>query len=168
MSRVPVLLALLAALAGTLLWPAGAAERGLVPDFLLLLVLAAGLQGRGHTGVLTGIAAGLLAAPLTLEPFGLDAAVLGLAGLAAARVRGWLRGDHPGVQSALAAAAVLLPGILRLLRMAVGPGEARVGSLLLPLLLAAVATAAAAPVVIPAVGLLGLFREPARRRPALV
>ena len=143
----PVLL-LLFSLAGLLCWPAGPTDIGLRPDFLLLYAVGAGLFGGEEAGLAAGVAAGLLAAPLSLEPFGLDAAILGASGLAAAKAGIYLRGEHPGVQGAVSGLLALAAGSLRLLLMEIS--GAGVGSLgLMPAVLAgAAATAAAAPVAL--------------------
>lgn len=161
-------LALLGSLAALLLWPEGPGDRGLRPDFLLLFALGAGLFGREGAGLVAGAVAGLLAAPFSLEPFGLDAALLATAGLAAGRVRVYLAAGHPGVQGALAAVAALLAGLVRLLLLeASGAPVASLG--LLPALLAGVAaTAAAAPVVLFLLDALHVFRVPEAGRPLLV
>ncbi len=151
--------ALLAALAGTLLWPAGWADRGLRPDFLLVFAVGAGLLGGARAGCVAGVAAGLLAAPLTLDPFGLDAALLGLSGIAAAKAGSCLRAGHPAVTSGLAAACALLCGLLRLCLIAIsGDGGFSLG-MLACVFLGAAATAAAAPFVIFLLDALDLFRE---------
>lgn len=159
MSLAKAATALLAAIAGTLLWPEGWTDRGFRPDFPLLLAVGAGLFGGARAGCLAGMAAGLLAAPLTLDPFGLDAALLGIAGVGAARAAVYLSGGHPGVQSAVAALAALAAGLLRLaILVATGSGFGALGTL--PAVLAGVAaTAAAAPVALFLLDVLGVFRE---------
>jgi len=157
---VAALLAL--ALAGSLLWPARWEERGLRPDFLLLAVLAAGLHGTALEGAAAGVAAGLLVAPLTAEPFGMDAALFGACGYAAGRARVYFRSDHPGVQGGLAAAAVLAVGTARLLRLEAGGADPASLALLRWLAASALATALAAP---PAILLLRAARLLQARRP---
>ena len=164
MKAFGVAFALLLAVAGTAVWPAGLAARGWVPDLLLLVTVAAGLQGRGRTGFLVGVLAGLLAGPLSLEPFGWDAALLGSAGLVTASLRTYLRGDHPGVQAVLAGGLALALGGLRVLRLEMTEGEiALLG--LVPLVFAgALATAALAPALVSGLDGLGAFRAPGERR----
>ena len=140
--------ALLLAMAGTLRWPAGLSDTGFRPDFLLLFAVGAGLFGRETAGFAAGVVAGLLAAPLSLDPFGLDAALLGLSGLAAAKVGIYLTAEHPGVQGALAGLLCLAAGLLRLLLLEVSGGNPASLSLLPAVLAGAAATAAAAPVVL--------------------
>lgn len=168
MIRPKPILALAAALAASLAWPAGLGERGLRPDFLMIFALGAGLFGREPAGRVAGVAAGLLAAPLTLEPFGLDAALLGAAGLAAGKVRVFFTAGHPGVQGVLAGVFFLLASLARLLLLELSGAAA--GSLgMLPAVLAGtVATATAAPVGLFLLDALSVFRAPERGRPVLV
>jgi rod shape-determining protein MreD len=153
-----VLLALLAAL----LWPEGWTDAGWRPEFLLLATLAAGLLGKGDEGAWTGIAAGLAVAPLTLEPFGWDAALLGALGLAVSRTRPSLRADRAGVRATVAGTAALLLGLLRVLRLGAAGAGGPVAPLLATVLAGAAATAVAAPTVLFLLDAAGLFRS---RRP---
>ena len=141
-------LCLLLALAALLAWPAAATDLGVRPDFLLLYAVGAGLFGREGAGLAAGVAAGLLAAPLSLDPFGLDAALLGASGIVAAKAGVYLRGEHPGVQGALAGLLALAAGVLRLLLLEVSGTHAASLSLLPAILAGAAATAAAAPVAL--------------------
>ena len=159
MTAWKAVLALLLALAGTLRWPAGAAEAGFQPDFLLLFAVGAGLFGREAVGFGAGVVAGLLAAPLTLDPFGLDAAVLGVAGLAAAKAGIYLTAEHPGVQGALAGLLALGTGVLRLVLLEVSGANPASFSLLPAVLAAAAATAAAAPVLLFLLDAFSVFRS---------
>ncbi len=168
MTRVKAAAALLGSLAASLAWPGGLAERGLRPDFLLLFSLGAGLLGGARAGFAGGVLAGILAAPLTLEPFGLDAALLGACGLLSGELRHFFSAVHPGVQGTLAGLLFLGTSLLRLLLLEVsGAPVASLG--LLPAVLAGTAaTAAAAPVVLLLLDALSVFRTPERGRPVLV
>ncbi len=160
---------LVLALAGTLLWPGSLAETGLVPDFLLLAVLGAGLFGTAEAAVAAGVAAGLLGGIASLEPFGLQAALLGGTAMLAGRLRFYFRAEHPAVQGILAGAAALALGGIRLGRLATVAGSPVLGSW--PSILAgALATAVAAPVVLFLVDAMRVFRGPrtAGGRPRLV
>jgi cell shape-determining protein MreD len=162
-------LALVLALAGVLLWPGALADLGLVPDFLLLAALGAGLFGKPEAAVAAGIAAGLLGGAASLEPFGLEAALLGAAALLANRLRFYFQADHPAVQGVLAGSTALLIGGIRLALLVAAAGPAALGAL--PAVLAgAAATAVAAPVVLFVVEALRLFRGPRapEGRPQLV
>ena len=160
----------LLALAGAFAWPRGPADLGFRPDFLLLAALGAGLFGPGDTGAWTGIAAGLLAGPGTLEPFGFDAALLGAAGMLATKVRYWFRADHAAVQGVMAGATALLLGLLRLARLEASGGSPDVLGTLPAVLAGAAATAAAAPLVLFVLDALRVFRGPRKPegRPRLV
>lgn len=147
----------LAILAGAL-WPVEAAERGLRPDFLLLVALGAGILGEGDAGPWTGIASGLAVSPLTLEPFGWDAALLGAAGIAAARARLSLRSDRAAVRAGVAGALALLLGLARVARLGAGGGEGGAAGLLPAVLAGAAATAAAAPPVLSLLDAAVVFR----------
>jgi cell shape-determining protein MreD len=149
--------ALLAALAGVLLWPRALADLGLVPDFLLIAALGAGLFGKPDAAVAAGIAAGLLGGATSLEPFGLEAALLGGAALLANRVRFYFQADHPAVQGVLAGGAAILVGCLRIALLAASTGPAALRGL--PgVVVGAAATAAAAPVALFFVDALRIFR----------
>jgi rod shape-determining protein MreD len=163
------LLALLLALAGTLLWPGPWADRGFVPDFLLLAALGAGLFATVEAAVAAGVAAGLLVGLASLEPFGLDAALLAAVALFAGRVRAYFAATHPAVQALLALGSCSLLSLLRILRMAAA-GAPPAASDLLPLMAGAVATALAAPVVLFVIEALRIFRgpRPPEGRPQLV
>jgi cell shape-determining protein MreD len=156
--RVAVLVALALAAAGR--GPSAAVERGLLPDPFLLLALGAGLFGSAGTAVGAGVAAGLAGGLLSVEPWGLDGALLGAVALAAHRIRPFFRADHPGVQGVLAFLAVLLLGGVRLALLAL-PGTVAAAAGSLPAVLAsALATAAAAPVLLFVLDGIGAFRGP--------
>jgi rod shape-determining protein MreD len=145
------------------------ADAGLVPDFLLLAVLGAGLFGTAEAAVAAGVGAGLLAGVASLEPFGLDAALLGATALLAGKLRYYFRAEHPAVQGVLAGSAALALGGIRLARLAAVAGPGALGSW--PAVLAgALATAVAAPVVLFLLDALHVFRgpRPAGGRPQLV
>ena len=137
------------------------ADLGLTPDFLLLMAVGAGLFGTAEAAVAAGIAAGLLGGLATLEPFGLDAALLAAVALLAGQVREYFHASHPTVQAVLSLAAALLAGLVRLLVLAVSGGPPVPGDLV-PLAAAALATAVAAPVVLFVVDALRIFRGPRR------
>jgi cell shape-determining protein MreD len=166
--RVAILVAL--ALVATGRGPEAAAERGLLPDLFLLLALGAGLFGSAATAVGTGVAAGLAGGLLSVEPWGLDAALLGAVALGAHRIRPYFRADHPAVQGVLAFLAVVLLGGIRLALLAL-PGTVAAAAASLPAVLAsALATAAAAPVLLFVLDGVGAFRGPRAPggRPSLV
>lgn len=165
MIALRILLVLAAALAAGLAWPGSLTELGFRPDLLLVAAVAGGILGEKETGAWTGILGGLLAAPLTLEPFGFDAAVLGAAGLAAARLGTLVRADRAAAQAVLAGVLSLLVGISRVVRLeATADGTSSLG--LLPVVLAGAAcTAAAAPAGIFVLDGLGVFRTRRRADP---
>jgi len=152
-------LALLAALAGTLLWPGPWADAGLVPDFLLLAAVGAGLFGSAEAAVAAGIAAGLLGGLCTVEPFGLGASMLAAVALLAGRVREYVSATHPAVQGLYAGLSAAALGTGRLLLLSAS-GSPAAASDLLPVAASAAATAAAAPVVLFVVDALRIFRGP--------
>jgi len=166
-SALRVALLVAAALAATLAWPAGLSDLGLRPDWLLLAAVAAGVLGQGAAGAWTGIAGGLAAAPLTLEPFGFDAALLGAAGAAAARLASIVRADRAAAQAALAGSLALAASLVRCLRLEAAAEGASFAGMLPAVLAGAAATAAAAPAVLFVLDGLRLFRtrpdEPWRR-----
>jgi len=153
------ILALAAALVGTLLWPERFADAGFAPDFLLLMAVGAGLFGSSEAAVAAAIAAGLLGGLATLEPFGLEAALLVGVALLAGRVREYFSASHPTVQALLAGGAAAALGGVRLLLLAASSGFPVAGDLL-PVLAGAAATAGAAPVVLFVVDALRVFRGP--------
>ena len=159
MALLRSVLALAAALAGTMLWPAGWADAGFTPDFLLLAALGAGLFGAPEAAVAVGIAAGLLGGLATLTPFGLDAALLAGVALVAVRVREYVSASHAGIQALAAFLAAGILGTVRLLVLAAS-GAPPTFSDLVPLAASAVATAAAAPAVLLVVDALRVFRGP--------
>jgi rod shape-determining protein MreD len=155
--RVALLVA--AALAATISWPAGLSDAGFRPDWLLLAALAAGVLGDGAAGAWTGIAGGLAAAPLTLEPFGFDAAVLGAVGGAAGYLGAFVRADRPLAQAILAFSLALLAALARCVRLEAAAEGASFSGMLPAALAGALATAVAAPAVLFVLDGVRLFRQ---------
>ena len=169
MTLLRALLVLFLAAAGSLLWPAGPGDVGLRPDLLLLAALSAGLHGAKGAGVAAGVVAGLLGGLFTLEPYGLDAALLGACGLVGSKVRIYVRAGHPGVQAALAGTLALLVGACLLARLGAGSGEIDLPAMLPALVAGAAATAAAAPILLFVLDAVAAFRgpRPPEGRPSL-
>jgi rod shape-determining protein MreD len=163
-----VALVLAAAVAGGLAWPGALADRGFRPDFLLVAAVAGGVLGPRAAGAWTGIAGGLAAAPLTAEPFGFDAALLGAAGMAAEGLRGAVRADRATAQAVLAGVLALLVGVARVLRLEASGGGVPSLALLPAVLAGAIATAVAAPAAIFLLDGLRAFRVRERPGPAPV
>jgi cell shape-determining protein MreD len=149
-----------AALAATIAWPARLSDLGLRPDWLLLVALAAGVLGDGAAGAWTGIAGGLAAAPLTLEPFGFDAALLGMAGGAAGRLGALVRADRAIPQMILAGSLALLVAVARCVRLEAAAEGASFAGMLPAAFAGALGTAAAAPAVLFVLDGSRLFRKP--------
>jgi len=166
--RLPILIAVAAAILGDLLWPMGWTERGLRPDFVLLVVIAAGFLGRRQSGFQVGVVAGFLLAPLTMEPFGLDAALLGACGIVADHLSVYVRTTHTAVQTTVAALLSLVLGLLVLLRIELAAADAETLSLLGPVVLGAACTGLAAPIVLAVMDALSVFGPRGERRMSLV
>ncbi|MHC4922936.1 MAG: rod shape-determining protein MreD [Planctomycetota bacterium] len=145
--RVRIMVAVAMAVLAGVLWPSGWTERGLRPDFALLVVVAAGFLGRAQAGFQAGLLAGFLVAPLTLEPFGLDAALLGASGILAGQLRAYVKGDHAAVQTTVCALMSLALGVLALVRLELTSAEVHSLPLLGSVVLSAATTGLLAPPV---------------------
>ena len=138
------------------------------PDFVLLVVLGSGLLGKGHDGFHAGLLGGFLVAPLTADPFGLDAALLGACGLLAGGLRNYVRAENGAVRTTTAALFSFAFAVLALGRIELAAPTTRTLPLLIPAILAAAATGLAAPAVL---AVMEALRIPCRRaegRPVLV
>ena len=159
--RLSLLFLLLAT--ASLRLPAGT---GLAPFWLFLPVLLFGLRSTPGQAALLGWSFGLAADLLSLEPFGLQAAVFAVAGSLLARLRGHLFSDHAVTQGIIAFAFTLLVLLTLLLRLEFAePSFALIGRIPRMLLLAAV-TGALLPAAMLLDGWIGItrgFREGERR-----
>lgn len=152
------LLVLAAAALVPLLAPAAWLRAGAFPDVALLVVVYVALEAGPAPAAWCGAGLGLLGCPWTAEPLCLQAFLLGTAGFLAGAIRQALFRDEALVQLALVASLTLAVRLVSAL-LAGGPGDAL--ATVPAALLAALATALAAP---PVFGLLGALRLFRRRR----
>ncbi len=147
--------ALLCAVA-PLLAPQAWAQHGLFPDFAALAVLHLAIAGSPERAAYLGVAVGLLRAPFTAEPLGLDAALYGALGWSCAHVSRAVFQDRLSVKmiaAGLGAASVRgASAAIALLTSPRGDGAGglRFGAWASATSLATLATALAAPFVLAA------------------
>lgn len=180
--RIGLVGVVLAAAWAPLLLPGGWARQGFVPDLCVLLVTYVALRGHRDRAACLGVALGLLAAPFSVEPPGVQAFLLGALGWTFGQADRALYRDRLVVQVGLAALGVplvrlgglaltgtLLPNDPVLADFGVVDGAPTAVLGWVPVLVASVVVGAATGFAAPAVfRLLRVSRvlEPASARPA--
>ncbi len=143
-------------------FPPGLVQRGLTPFWLLLPALLFGFVSPPGTAALAGWCFGAVAGLLSIEPFGVSAFLYAAAAWLISRVRGSFFSDHPVTQGVTAFLLTLLVGMLELLRIEFSAPALSFWAAFSNLLLMALLTGAAFPLLFAAesrMGLLKGFRE---------